>query len=145
MNNSIRGSTLSHIFLKNKLKVAVLGGGSWATALIKIITENKRKVGWYVRKDINIEFIKTNHHNPNYISSTSLNTTRLKISSNINQVIVDADILIIAIPSAFISSELAKINTLINEKIIFTAVKGVVPESMLIYMKNITFHMKKLE
>jgi glycerol-3-phosphate dehydrogenase (NAD(P)+) len=137
MNHLIRKSVFNHIFLKNKLKIAVLGGGSWATALIKIITENKSKVGWYVRKDVNIEFIKTNHHNPNYISSTSLNTKRLKISSNINKVVGDADILIIAIPSAFISSELAKIDTSINEKIIFTAVKGVVPESMLIVGKHL--------
>jgi glycerol-3-phosphate dehydrogenase (NAD(P)+) len=137
MNHSIRISTISHIFFKNKLKIAVLGGGSWATALIKIITENKRKVGWYIRKDVNIEFIKTNHHIPNHISSTSLNKRRLKISSYINQVIVDADNLIIAIPSAFILSELAKINTLINEKIIFTAFKGVVPESMLIVGKHL--------
>ena len=137
MNQSIRRPYFNHILLKNKLKIAVLGGGSWATALIKIITENKRKVGWYIRKDINIEFIKTNHHNPNYISSTSLNTKRLKISSNINEVIVDADILIIAIPSVFISSEFAKIYTSINEKIIFTAVKGVVPQSMLIVGKHL--------
>ena len=61
MNHSIRRPYFNHILLKNKLKIAVLGGGSWATALIKIITENKRKVGWYIRKDINIEFIKTNH------------------------------------------------------------------------------------
>ena len=59
MNHSIRRHYFNHILLKNKLKIAVLGGGSWATALIKIITENKRKVGWYIRKDINIEFIKT--------------------------------------------------------------------------------------
>ena len=97
MNHSIKKTALNHIFLKNKHKIAVLGGGSWATALIKIITENKRKVGWCIRKDVNIEFIKTNHHNPNYISSTNLNTKRLKISSNINQVIVDADILILSL------------------------------------------------
>ena len=123
MNQSIRRPYFSNILLKNMLKIGVLGGGSWATALIKIITENKSKVGWYIRKDINVEFIKKNHHNPNYISSTSLNTKRINISSNINQVIVDADILIIAIPSAFISSEFAKIDTSLNEKIIFTAVK----------------------
>ena len=57
MNQSIRRPYINHILLKNKLKIAVLGGGSWATALIKIITENKRKVGLYVRKDINIELI----------------------------------------------------------------------------------------
>jgi glycerol-3-phosphate dehydrogenase (NAD(P)+) len=137
MNHSIRRPYFNHILLKNKLKIAVLGGGSWATALIKIITENKSKVGWYIRKDINVEFIKTNHHNPNYISSIRLNTKQLKISSNINEVIADADILIIAIPSAFISSEFAKIDNPINEKIIFTAVKGVVPQSMLIVGKHL--------
>ena len=69
-----------HILLKNKLKIAVLGGGSWATALIKILTENKRNVGWYIRSEKNKDFIEKHHHNPSYLTSTRLKTKRLKIS-----------------------------------------------------------------
>ena len=120
------------MFLKSKLNVAVLGGGSWGTALVKILTENKRNVGWYVRNPVNANFIKKYSHNPNYLSATNLKTKHLVISSNINQIVSEADVLIISIPSAFLSCELEKLNQTINDKIIFSTVKGVVPESMLI-------------
>ena len=124
--------TISHLILKNKLKIAVLGGGSWATALVTILSENKRKVGWYIRNPINADFVKKHHHNPNYLSAARLKTKRLEISSDLNQVVSQADVLVIAIPSAFLSQELEKLTESFDDKIIFSAVKGVVPESMLI-------------
>lgn len=124
--------TISHLILKNKLNIAVLGGGSWATALVKILSENKRKVGWYIRNPINADFVKKHHHNPNYLSAARLKTKRLEISSDLNQVVSQADVLVIAIPSAFLSQELEKLTESFDDKIIFSAVKGVVPESMLI-------------
>ncbi|MEK9603658.1 MAG: NAD(P)H-dependent glycerol-3-phosphate dehydrogenase [Flavobacteriaceae bacterium] len=132
MKPPIGKSPIAHLMLKNKLKIAVLGGGSWATALVKILSENKRKVGWYVRNPVNAEFIKTHRHNPNYLSAATLKTKRLKISSDINQVVSEANLLIVAIPSAFLSQELEKLDQTLDDKIIFSAVKGVVPESMLI-------------
>ena len=124
--------TISHFISKSKLKVAVLGGGSWGTALIKILLENKRNIGWYIRNPSNASLVKKHSHNPNYLVTTSLKTKRLKISSDINQVVSEADLLILAIPSAFLSCELDKLNQSLNDKMIFSAVKGVVPESMLI-------------
>ena len=123
---------ISNLILKNTLKIAVLGGGSWATALVKVLTENKRNVGWYVRNPINANFIIKYHHNPNYLSAATLKTKRLKISSDLNEVVTKADLLILAIPSAFLSIELDQLNQPIDNKIIFSAIKGVVPESMLI-------------
>ena len=119
-----------HILLKNKLKIAVLGGGSWATALIKILTENKRNVGWYIRSEKNKDFIEKHNHNPSYLTSTRLKTKRLKISIDINTVVEQADIIIVAIPSAFIMNEFAKLHIPLNDKIIISAVKGVIPENM---------------
>ena len=118
-----------HILLKNKLKVAVLGGGSWATALIKILIENKRNVGWYVRSEKNKNFIEKNQYNPNYLTSTSLKTKRLKISTDMNSVVERADIIIVAIPSAFIMDEFAKLHIPLRDKIMVSAVKGVLPEN----------------
>ena len=77
-------------------------------------------------------FCKKHRHNPNYLSAANLKTKRLKISSDINHLVYEADVLILAIPSAFLSSELEKLNQSLYDKIIFFAVKGVVPESMLI-------------
>ena len=89
-------------------------------------------MGWYIRDPVNARFVKKHGHNPNYLSATYLKTKRLRISSDINQIVAEADVLIISIPSAFLSSELEKLNQPVNDKIIFSAVKGVVPESMLI-------------
>ena len=109
-----------------------MGGGSWATALIKILSENKRKVGWHIRNPINVDFVKKHRHNPDYLSTANLKTKRLKIISDINHVVFEADVLILAIPSAFLSSKLEKLNQSLDNKIIFSSVKGVVPESILI-------------
>jgi glycerol-3-phosphate dehydrogenase (NAD(P)+) len=119
-----------HIILKNKLKVAILGGGSWATALIKILLVNKRNIGWYMRSEKNKEFIERNQNNPTYLTSTTLNTKRLKISTDINLVVKKADIVIVAIPSAFIKEEFSKLRISLKNKIIVSAVKGVIPENM---------------
>ena len=119
-----------HIILKNKLKVAVLGGGSWATALIKILMVNKRNIGWYMRSEKNKEFIERNQHNPAYLTTTNLNTKRLKISTDINYVVKKADIIIVAIPSAFIKEEFSKLQISLKNRIVVSAVKGVIPENM---------------
>jgi glycerol-3-phosphate dehydrogenase (NAD(P)+) len=116
----------------NNPKVAVFGSGSWATAIIKMLCENLDQVGWYIRNESTIEYIKENQHNPNYLSSAELSVGKLHLSSNINELVDYADILIFAIPSAFLKSELDKITIDISTKIVFSAIKGIVPESGLI-------------
>jgi len=117
----------------NKLpKVAVFGGGSWATAIVKMLCENLDQVGWYMRNKTTISYIKKEHHNPNYLSSAEFDVSKLKMTNNIDQMIKYADILIFVIPSAFLKSELDKITVDFSNKIIFSAIKGIVPESGLI-------------
>ena len=113
-------------------KIAVLGGGSWATAIVKMLCENVEKVGWYMRNQEAVEYILENKHNPNYIRSAQFNLDQLQLTSDINEMIEYADILIFAIPSAFLKDELKKISVDFSEKIIFSAIKGIVPESGLI-------------
>ena len=110
-------------------RFGVLGGGSWGTAIIKILLEKNSSLSWYIRNEENINYIKKNKRNPNYLTSLVLNVDKLKISSSVNEVVDNSDILILAIPSPFLNSELKKINSELNEKIIFSALKGVVPES----------------
>jgi glycerol-3-phosphate dehydrogenase (NAD(P)+) len=117
----------------NKLpKVAVFGGGSWATAIVKMLCENLDEVGWYMRNKTTISYIKKEHHNPNYLSSAEFDVSKLKMTNNINQMVKYADVLIFVIPSAFLKSELDKITVDFSNKIIFSAIKGIVPESGLI-------------
>jgi glycerol-3-phosphate dehydrogenase (NAD(P)+) len=114
------------------LKIAVFGGGSWATAIVKMLSENLDTVGWYMRSESAIEYIKENKHNPNYLSSAEFNVNQLFLSSNIDEMVSYADIIILAIPSAFLNTELQKLTASLEGKTIFSAIKGIVPETGLI-------------
>jgi len=113
-------------------KIAVFGGGSWATAIVKMLTENLESVGWYMRNVSAIEHIKKHHHNPNYLSSAELNPEKLDVANDINYFVSNYDVLIFVIPSAFLKSELEKITAPLEGKTIFSAIKGIVPETGLI-------------
>jgi glycerol-3-phosphate dehydrogenase (NAD(P)+) len=113
-------------------KIAVFGGGSWATAIVKMLCENLDQVGWYMRNQGAIDYIKENEHNPNYLSSAALDVNKLYLSNEINDLVRYGDILIFAIPSAFLKEELDKITEDLSSKIVFSAIKGIVPESGLI-------------
>lgn len=114
----------------DKQKIGVLGGGSWATALIKILTDNNENesICWYMRNKENVEHVKKFNRNKNYLSSVELNTKKLNVTNDILKVINNSEIIIIAIPSAFINEALKNV-TNISNKYIFSSVKGVVPET----------------
>lgn len=114
------------------MKFAVLGGGSWATAIVKMLTNNQKQVGWYMRNTDAIEHLKTQKHNPNYLTSVEFKPEQLLLTSDINEAVDNADVLIFAIPSAFLVGELENLTTSLKDKIIFSAIKGIVPESGLI-------------
>ncbi len=116
--------------------IAVFGGGSWATAIVKMLSENIEKIGWYMRNKETIGYIKENKRNPNYLQSAGLKTKKLDITSDINYAISNNNVLIIAIPSAFLTKELNKIKTSLSSKIIFSAIKGIVPETGLIISEH---------
>ena len=118
--------------MNNQPKVAVLGGGSWATAIVKMLCENLETVGWYMRSTYALEHIKINKHNPNYLSSAELHPPQLDLSNDINEVVSNYTILIFAIPSAFLTLELEKLTQSLEHKITFSAIKGIVPETGLI-------------
>jgi len=121
-------------------RFAVLGGGSWATAIVKMLCENQEAVNWYMRNSDAIDFINVHEHNPNYLTSVTFDIAQLELTDDINEVIDKADILIFAIPSAFLDSEMKKLTTSLKDKIIFSAIKGIVPETGLIVGEH--FHEK---
>tara|TARA_R110002124_G_scaffold17532_3_gene73229 strand:+ start:84672 stop:85676 length:1005 start_codon:yes stop_codon:yes gene_type:complete len=118
--------------MSNKPKFAVFGGGSWATAIVKMLCENLDEVGWYMRSVYAIEHIKKQQHNPNYLSSVEFNVSKLKLSNDINELVSYADYLVFVIPSAFLHSELQSLTESLKGKVIVSAIKGIVPESSLI-------------
>ena len=115
--------------MDKSLKYAVFGGGSWATAIVKMLCENLSEVGWYMRSVYTKEHLLREQHNPNYLSSVEFHLEQLKLSNDINEIANYANVLIFVIPSAFIHSELEKLNTDISKKIIVSAVKGIIPET----------------
>jgi glycerol-3-phosphate dehydrogenase (NAD(P)+) len=114
------------------MQIAVIGGGSWATALVKILTETNDYVGWWMRDIENVNYIKKYHHNRSYLSSTELATEKIDISDQINHIVEQADCIIVAVPSAFLKSALANLTVPLENKFVFSAVKGIVPDEKLI-------------
>lgn len=114
-------------------KIAIMGGGSWATALAKIVLSTQDNINWYMRRSEQIEEFKEVGHNPSYLSSVKFDTNRIHFYTNINQVIKDSDTLLFATPSPFLKEHLKKVKTPLSDKFIISAIKGIVPdENMLI-------------
>ena len=118
--------------MNNIPKFAVIGGGSWATAIAKMLCVNLDEISWYMRNEDAISHLLEFHHNPNYLSSVEFNINKLKLTSDINEAVEYADYIIFAIPSAFLGSELKKLTASLDGKIIFSAIKGIVPETSMI-------------
>ncbi|KLT69524.1 MULTISPECIES: NAD(P)H-dependent glycerol-3-phosphate dehydrogenase [Flavobacterium] len=126
--------------MSENLKFAVIGGGSWATAIVKMLCVNLSEISWYMRNDAAIEHIQKYKHNPNYLSSVEFDTQKLKLTNNINEAVAYADYIIFAIPSAFLDAELKNLTVSLADKIIFSAIKGIVPETSLIVGEH--FHIQ---
>lgn len=108
-------------------RCAVIGHGSWATALVRVFTENETRVGWYVRNPEVLESLRTDGRNPRYLSDTEFDRSRIAPSDNLNDVVRNADILILATPSAYLKEFLAPLTVPLNDKFIVSAIKGIVP------------------
>lgn len=113
--------------MNNQLHVAVIGGGSWGTAMVKLLLDNTQSITWYMRDHKTLAHIQLYHHNPAYLSSVYLDTQKIHLTENINEATQRADILFFAIPSAFIKLALEGIKTDLSHKIIVSGVKGLIP------------------
>ncbi|MFN2456947.1 MAG: NAD(P)H-dependent glycerol-3-phosphate dehydrogenase [Chitinophagaceae bacterium] len=109
-------------------KFGVIGSGSWATALVKVLSDNKHPINWWVRNTSIIPYIKSRRHNPQYLSSAYFDVALLSVSDDLNNVIERSDILILAVPSAYIQQVLEQVNNgAFKNKKIISAIKGIVP------------------
>ncbi len=115
--------------MKTAERIAVIGGGSWATAIVKLLCNTQEKVNWWMRSESSVAHIKQFKHNPKYLQSVEFNLDKLVVSTDLNHVIATADIVIIATPSAFLTEAFSAIPAgLFDGKIVFSAVKGIIPE-----------------
>ncbi len=109
-------------------KIGVFGGGSWATALAKILLMNNEQINWYMRRDDQLEDFKRLGHNPSYITGIRFDIDKINFTSDINKIIEESDTLIFAIPSPFVKQHLAKLDVKLSDKFIVSAIKGIVPD-----------------
>lgn len=111
------------------LKFGVIGNGSWATALVKILSDSRHFVNWWVRNEETVPYIKKRHHNPHYLSSVYFDLSSLFITDDANAVAAQSDVLLLAVPSAYIKEVLHRIDAeLLHNKKIISAIKGIVPD-----------------
>src|SRR5690242_8989391 len=109
-------------------KFGIIGSGSWATALAKILTDNKLLVNWWIRAEKTLKYIHQKKHNPDYLSSVYFDTSLLQLSNNIKDVVAASDILVLAVPSAYAESVLQPLKEKDFEgKKIVSAIKGILP------------------
>lgn len=108
-------------------RIVVLGGGSWATALMKLLLNNLPEVGWYIRNKQTIQHIKAFRHNPHYLSDVLLKPSRILFYHDLKDAIENSDIVIVAIPAAFLHESLIQAGTSLKDKQIISAVKGMIP------------------
>ena len=113
-------------------KIAIIGGGSWATAIAKIVVGHTHHIGWYMRRDDRIADFRRMGHNPAYLTSVHFDTNEIFFSTDINKMVDLYDTLVFVTPSPYLKNHLKKLKTRIRDKFIVTAIKGIVPDENLV-------------
>jgi len=113
---------------KSTGRVAVVGGGSWATAIAKILLHHEQTINWYMRRDDRIEEFKRLGHNPAYLTGLHFDVNRIHFSSDINEIVKNSDTIVFVTPSPYIKSHLKKLKTSLRDKLVVTAIKGIVAD-----------------
>ena len=113
----------------NDARYAVIGYGSWATAIVGMLTRNKTEVGWYVRNDEVLDGLLNEGRNPKYLYELELDRNYIHPSGDIDKVVENADVVIISVPSAFLKDFLEPLTVSLENKFIISAIKGIIPGS----------------
>ncbi len=108
-------------------KIGLIGSGSWATALAKILLLNTGKLNWYIRNPATIEYMRESGHNPRYLSAVAFDPARITFYSDLEKVAEDSSVLIFAVPSAYLRDMLAGANISLDGKVVVSAIKGIIP------------------
>ena len=109
-------------------RCAVIGHGSWATAIVKVLTMEDKHVGWYVRSTEVLESLRSEGHNCRYLSDLEFDMNRIRLSDDLNATVSDADIIFLVTPAAYLKCYLSDLQVSLKEKIVVSAVKGIIPD-----------------
>lgn len=108
--------------------IGVLGSGSFATAIVKMLTENSKTVRWCVRNEYVKGAIEVRHHNPTYLTAVNFNIRHLHLTTDVNELVTACDIIVLATPSIYLSNALEKMTCDYSNKLFVSAIKGIVPK-----------------
>ena len=110
-------------------KVAVIGDGSWATAIVKILLNNVDELNWYIRLEKDLKYIQQYHHNQTYLTSVEFDINKLNLFNSIEETVSGIDVVIVVIPSAYLGIAFENLDkNIFKNKLMVSAVKGIVPE-----------------
>ena len=125
------------------MKVAIIGGGSWATALVKILSESEVKIHWWMKNRESVKHIENLGINPRYLSAVKINTKKVKPTHDIRLAIEGADMVILAVPAAFIKEILITLpKNIFDKKIIVSSIKGMIPNENILVTEYIERNFK---
>ena len=113
-------------------KIAIIGGGSWATAIAKIVVGHTHHIGWYMRREDQIKDFQRIGHNPSYLTSVHFDVNEIYFDNDINRIVQQYDTLVFVTPSPYLKGHLKKLKTRIRDKFVITAIKGIVPDENLV-------------
>src|SRR6218665_658125 len=112
----------------NNVRVGVLGSGSFATAIVKMLAENCKTVNWCVRNEFVKGAIEQRGHNPSYLTTVAFNLKKLQITTDINELVSNSDVIILAVPSIYLAESMEKMTCEYQDKLFCSAIKGIVPK-----------------
>jgi glycerol-3-phosphate dehydrogenase (NAD(P)+) len=108
--------------------VTVIGSGSWATAIVKMLSTNASKICWFVQFEEELKYIRKFHHNQKYLSAVDFKPEKLILTGDINKAVRASEIIILVTPAAFLKETLSPLNISLKEKTVCSAIKGFIPE-----------------
>lgn len=124
-------------------KICVLGGGTWGTALAKIVLMNRDHLHWYIRRTEQIEGFYKFGHNPDYLTNVKFNLAQITFYSNIERAIKDSDTIIMALPSPYVKQYLKRIwNSTFKGKFIISAIKGIIPNENMVISEYLSYNFR---
>lgn len=113
--------------IKSNAICGMIGYGSWATALVHTLQRNKQEIWWHIRNQEVLESIQTEGRNAKYLNDIEFNKDLINASADINEVVANSDIIIIAAPSAYLKDILQDLTTPLTDKFVLSATKGIIP------------------
>lgn len=113
--------------IKRDARCVVIGYGSWATALTKILHENEPKVGWFIDDRSVLENVRAHGSNSMYLRDVRFDTDKLDLYGDINEAVASADVVLLCVPSAYLLPMIGPLTGSLDGKFVLSAIKGIIP------------------